>query len=55
MEPEDLVDSRTDGAVWSHQRSTFAWKGFVEVDLDPGQDAHALSIFLSTQPAGGLP
>ena len=41
--------------VWSHQRSTFAWKGFVEVDLDPGQDAHARSIFLSTQPAGGGP
>ncbi len=39
--------------VWSHQRSTFVWKGFVEVDLDPSRDANARGILLSIQPAGG--
>lgn len=41
--------------VWSHQRSTLVWKGFVEVDLDPSQDAGARAILLSTKPAGGSP
>jgi hypothetical protein len=41
--------------VWSHQRSTFGWKGFVDVDLNPAQDVHARGILLSTQPAGGAP
>lgn len=41
--------------VWSHQRSTFSWKGFVEVDLDPTQDTHARGVLLSSQLAGGAP
>lgn len=41
--------------VWSHQRSTFVWKGFVQVDLDPSQDANARGILSSIQPAGGPP
>ena len=27
--------------VWSHQRDTFRWKGFVQIDLDPQTDAIA--------------
>lgn len=29
-------------SLFSHQRDTFAWKGFVAVVLDPAQDADAL-------------
>jgi hypothetical protein len=31
-------------SLFSHQRDTFAWKGFVAVALDPAQDAEALSL-----------
>ncbi len=41
--------------VWSHQRSTLVWKGFVEVDLDPSQDASAHGILSTINPAGGSP
>ena len=27
--------------VWSHQRDTFRWKGFVQIDIDPQEDATA--------------
>jgi len=27
--------------VWSHQRDTFRWKGFVQIDLDPQADTPA--------------
>lgn len=30
--------------LFSHQRDTFAWKGFVVVVLDPKQDADALTL-----------
>lgn len=30
-------------SLFSHQRDTFAWKGFVAVVLDPAQDAEALA------------
>lgn len=39
--------------VWSHQRSTFVWKGFVEVDLEPSQDTNARGILFSIPAAGG--
>ena len=25
-------------SLWSHQRETFAWKGFIQLDLAPGAD-----------------
>lgn len=31
-------------SLFSHQRDTFAWKGFVAVLLDPAQDADALTL-----------
>lgn len=31
-------------SLFSHQRDTFAWKGFVAVVLDPAQDADALNL-----------
>jgi hypothetical protein len=41
-------------SVWSHRRNQ-AWKGFVEIDLDPTDDA-AASKLLATLPAtGGTP
>jgi hypothetical protein len=31
-------------SLFSHQRDTFAWKGFVAILLDPNQDAEALGL-----------
>jgi hypothetical protein len=31
-------------SLFSHQRDTFAWKGFVAVVIDPVQDADALNL-----------
>ena len=25
-------------SLWSHQRETFEWKGFIQLDLTPGKD-----------------
>lgn len=41
--------------LWSHQRSTFVWKGFVEIDLDPREDAVARGILATSTTSGGLP
>lgn len=30
--------------VWSHQRDTFRWKGFVQIDMAPQDDAVAVGI-----------
>lgn len=30
--------------VWSHQRTTFKWKGFLQVDLSPAEDVLAQSL-----------
>ena len=37
--------------MWSHQRQTLRWKGFLQLDLAPVQDAEAAQLLLST--AGG--
>jgi hypothetical protein len=37
-------------SVWAHQRDTLLWKGFLQVDLAPGQDALAGQLF--TVPGG---
>jgi len=34
--------------VWSHQRGTYRWKGFVQIDLDPQADANA-NVILGDQ------
>ena len=36
--------------MWSHQRQTLMWKGFLQIDLAPGEDANAAQIL---QPAIG--
>lgn len=41
--------------VWGHQRDTFTWKGFVQVDLSPADDAAARALLASPAPMGGLP
>lgn len=40
--------------MWAHQRKTQKWKGFVEIDLDPADDAHAQSLIGPT-PTGATP
>jgi hypothetical protein len=30
--------------VWSHQRDTFRWKGFIQIDLSPRVDALAITL-----------
>lgn len=36
---ERLVDRAAYwSSLWGHQRETFAWKGFLQVDLSPGED-----------------
>lgn len=40
--------------MWAHQRDTQRWKGFLEIDLDPVDDASARSL-LSPPPIGGTP
>jgi len=30
--------------VWGHQRDTFTWKGFLQIDLSPTDDAAALAL-----------
>jgi len=39
-------------SVWSHRRGDLAWKGYVEVDLDPAHD-HAAKELLQTCPGMG--
>jgi hypothetical protein len=34
-------------SVWSHQRDTFHWKGFVQIDLDPLEDQSLTSNVLN--------
>ena len=41
-------------SVWSHRRS-LAWKGYIEVALDPANDAAALALLASASATGGAP
>ena len=54
MSGERLVDH---GAywygVWAHQRDTFKWKGFLQIDLAPSEDAAAHALL--TPPPIGTP
>ncbi len=40
--------------VWGHQRDTFTWKGFLQIDLSPAGDAAAQAL-LSSPPPGITP
>jgi len=43
--PERLVDRAAYwSGVWGHQRDTFAWKGFLQVDLSPDEDETARQL-----------
>jgi hypothetical protein len=52
MVSEKLVDrSAYWYGVWVHQRSTFKWKGFLQIDLAPGEDAAARALLAPPAPA----
>ena len=40
--------------VWAHQRETFKWKGFLQLDLAPTDDAKA-AVLLAANKNGGTP
>jgi hypothetical protein len=40
--------------VWGHQRDTFIWKGFLQIDLSPTDDA-AARILLAASSTGATP
>jgi hypothetical protein len=40
--------------MWAHQKDTRLWKGFLEVALDPSDDA-AARLLLNPTPAGATP
>ncbi|MDP2025516.1 hypothetical protein [Sulfuriferula sp.] len=41
-------------SVWSHRRNQM-WKGYVQIDLSPSEDATATSLLDTLQTTGGLP
>jgi hypothetical protein len=52
---EQLVDrSAYWYGVWGHQRDTFKWKGFLQLDLAPAEDAAAKALLTATK-HGGTP
>jgi hypothetical protein len=52
---ERLVsDSTYWSGVWGHQRETFKWKGFLQLDLSPADDASAGAL-LTPVLTGGRP
>jgi hypothetical protein len=55
MDPERLTrQSAYWYSVWSHRRNQL-WKGFVQVDLAPAEDATATATLKSLESAGGGP
>lgn len=53
--PERLIPRCTYWyGMWAHQRNTFLWKGFLQVDLLPAEDA-AARLALQTTLGGGIP
>jgi len=50
---EQLVDQSAYWyGVWGHQRETFKWKGFRQLDLAPAEDATAQALLTATNPGG---
>lgn len=55
MEPERLAHQTAYWySVWSHRRNHL-WKGFVEIDLAPAEDATAIAALASLGVGGGAP
>lgn len=53
---EDLIaDSIYWYGVWSHQRNSFSWKGYLQVDLSPTDDNIALEALNRISNKGGAP
>lgn len=42
-------------SLWSHQRNSLLWKGYLQIDLSPTEDDIALSSLNRTKSQGGLP
>jgi len=36
--------------MWSHQRGTQRWKGYLEIDLDPAEDTAARTLLMPPNP-----
>jgi hypothetical protein len=50
---EQLVDRTAYWyGVWGHQRETLKWKGFLQLDLAPTEDAAARALVATTDPGG---
>ena len=55
-ELEDLIaDSIYWYGVWSHQRNSFSWKGYLQIDLSPTEDNIALDALYRIMNRGGAP
>lgn len=55
-ELEELVaDSIYWYGVWSHQRNSFSWKGYLQIDLSPTDDNIALEDLYRAMSEGGAP
>ncbi len=51
--PEQLVDrSAYWYGLWSHQRGSFRWKGFLQLNMDPTDDAAARALINAGTPGG---
>jgi hypothetical protein len=42
-------------SLWSHQRNSLLWKGYVQIDLSPTDDHIALDNLNIIKSQGGLP
>jgi len=42
-------------SLWSHQRDTFLWKGYLQIDLSPTNDSIAKDILNGIIAQGGTP
>lgn len=49
-----VIGSNYWGGMWSHQRDTFLWKGFLQVPLSSGEDGPA-HTFLASVSGGATP
>ena len=54
--PEILVSESTYWySLWSHQRNSLLWKGYLQIDLSPTDDHIALDILNRIKKQGGAP
>jgi hypothetical protein len=59
MEEDELEDLVADSiywyGVWSHQRNSFSWKGYLQIDLSPTDDNITLDALHSIMNKGDTP